>query len=160
MVLSRRSWVRVLAVVTLLGGMLATPAGAWRRHFRGSDADGSARGRTVALDGAGDVIAGGFVVNLGSGSAFTVVKLDGGTVAGNVAARQMRRDGGTERIGYQLRMDGPNGALWGDGTSGTGYVSGTGNGAAQSLTVHGRVPAQASTMTGHYEDTVTATVEY
>ena len=88
------------------------------------------------------------------------VKLDGGTVANDVAAREMRRNGGTERIGYQLRLDAPNGALWGDGNSGTSFASGTGNGAVQGLTVYGRVPAQATTLTGHYEDTVTATVEY
>ena len=88
------------------------------------------------------------------------VKLDGGTVANDVAAREMRRNGGTERIGYQLRLDAPNGALWGDGNSGTSFASGTGNGAVQGLTVYGRVPAQATTLTGHYKDTVTATVEY
>ncbi len=80
-------------------------------------------------------------------------------MAGNVAARQMKRAGGTERLDYQLSasLDGP---VWGDGTAGTGVVSGMGTGQALAVPVYGRVPQQSSPSPGSYADTITATVVF
>jgi spore coat protein U-like protein len=39
-------------------------------------------------------------------------------------------------------------------------VSGTGNGAGQTITIFGRVPAQTTPAPGTYTDTVTVTVTY
>lgn len=86
------------------------------------------------------------------------VSLDGGLhSAGPVSARRMQHANGSDRIGYEL-LDSPQGTLLGDGTGGTGQLSGPGT--AATLTVHGRVPAQAIPPAGVYSDTVTATVEY
>lgn len=87
------------------------------------------------------------------------IALNGGTVAGAVGARQMRRVGGTERINYRLSgsLDGP---LWGDGTAGTNLLSGTGTGELVPMILYGRVPVQASPRPGDYSDTVTATVVF
>lgn len=99
-------------------------------------------------------------VNCTLGTPYTV-RLDGGTVSGNVADRRMALNGaGTGVIAYQLRHTSPNGPLWGDGTRGTGVVAGTGTGSSQTLPVYGRVPVQPTPPVGYYEDTVTATVVY
>jgi spore coat protein U-like protein len=49
--------------------------------------------------------------------------------------------------------------VWGI-TIGTDTVSATGNGAAQTHTVYGRVPAQTTPAPATYSDTVTVTVTY
>jgi spore coat protein U-like protein len=87
------------------------------------------------------------------------IALNGGSTANNVAARQMKNTGTTEKVNYQLSatLDGP---LWGDGTAGTTMYAGTGNGAAQTVTVYGRVPAQGTPSPGSYKDTVTATIYF
>ena len=48
---------------------------------------------------------------------------------------------------------------WGQ-TDGTDTVGGTGNGAAQSLTVYGQISAGQFVKPGNYIDTITATVTY
>lgn len=87
------------------------------------------------------------------------IALNGGSVAGVVGARQMRRIGGTERLNYQLSgsLDGP---LWGDGTLGTGLLSGMGTGEVTPMILYGRVPVQSTPPPGDYTDTVTATVVF
>jgi spore coat protein U-like protein len=49
--------------------------------------------------------------------------------------------------------------VWGN-TVGTDTVSATGNGASQSYTVFGRVPAQTTPAPATYTDTITVTVTY
>ncbi|MDC8760187.1 spore coat U domain-containing protein [Janthinobacterium fluminis] len=87
------------------------------------------------------------------------IALNGGSVAANVAGRQMKRAGSSDKVAYRLSAA-LDGALWGDGTAATTLYSGTGNGAAQVLTVYGMVPAQAAPRPGDYQDTVTATVYF
>jgi spore coat protein U-like protein len=48
---------------------------------------------------------------------------------------------------------------WGN-TVGTDTVAGTGNGAAQALTVYGQIAAGLYVTPGSYTDTITATVTY
>jgi spore coat protein U-like protein len=69
-------------------------------------------------------------------------------------------------------MTGPSGVLlhyslfsnagystnWGNTTG--SWVTGTGTGAAQTLTVYGQIPASQHTISGTYTDTITATVTY
>ena len=95
-------------------------------------------------------------------TAYTV-RMDGGTTANDVADRRMGLNGtgpAAQGVAYQLRHSGPNGPLWGDGTSGTSTLSGTGTGGSQTLPVYGRVLPQAVPLPGRYEDTVTVTVQY
>lgn len=87
------------------------------------------------------------------------VKLDGGLIGGAVGNRRMGANGaGPGVVGYQLYQDGARTQVWGNTTGST--VTGIGSGGASTLTVYGRVPAQATPAAGAYRDTVTATVEY
>lgn len=87
------------------------------------------------------------------------IALNGGAVAGNVAARKMKNIVSAATIDYQLSgtLDGP---LWGDGTGGTAMVTGTGTGNSVPVTIYGRVPAQTTPVPGDYKDTVTATIYF
>ncbi len=68
--------------------------------------------------------------------------------------------GGT--LQYNIYTTAPRTTVWGDGTGVTGTVSGTGNGASQSITVFGRIPAgqTAGVTPGNYTDAVTITVTF
>lgn len=86
------------------------------------------------------------------------VGLDAGNNgAGNVANRAMNN--GAVKVAYQLYSDSNRQTVWGN-TLGTNTVAGTGNGTAQTLTVYGRVPPQATPAAGVYTDTVNVTVTY
>ncbi|MES2259152.1 MAG: spore coat U domain-containing protein [Pseudomonadota bacterium] len=87
------------------------------------------------------------------------IALNGGTVAGAVAARKMKPASGSARIAYRLSQS-LDGAVWGDGTGGTTVYSGTGTGNALGITVFGAVPAQTTPAPGDYSDTVTATIYF
>lgn len=76
---------------------------------------------------------------------------------GTVTNRQMR--GGTGNaffLGYQLFSDASRTVNWGN-SAGT-WVTGTGSGSSQTLTVYWRVPANEVAGTGAYNDTITATL--
>ncbi len=66
---------------------------------------------------------------------------------------------GGATIGYTLYRDAARTQLWGT-TTGADTFAGTGAGVAQSVTVYGRVPAQATPAPGVYADTVNVTVTY
>ena len=86
------------------------------------------------------------------------IGLDAGTGSGaTVAARKMTNGGNT--VTYSLYTDAGRSTVWGN-TVGTDTVSATGNGSAQSHTVYGRVPPQATPAAATYTDTITVTVTY
>ena len=86
------------------------------------------------------------------------IGLNAGTAAGaTVTTRKLTSAGNT--INYGLYRDAGRSLNWGN-TAGTDTVSATGNGSAQSHTVYGRVPAQATPSPATYTDTVTVTVTY
>jgi spore coat protein U-like protein len=86
------------------------------------------------------------------------VGLDAGLGTGaTVAVRKMTSGGAT--VNYTLYSDSGRTTVWGT-TIGTNTVAATGNGAAQSYTVYGRIPAQTTPAPGTYTDTVTVTVTY
>ncbi len=66
---------------------------------------------------------------------------------------------GANSVTYALYRNAARTLAWGN-TSGVNSLAGTGTGAAQSLTIYGRVPAQAVPPPGAYMDTVVMTVEY
>jgi len=86
------------------------------------------------------------------------ISLNGG-MNGTVAARRMRNLATGETVQYALSgtLDGP---VWGDGSSGTSMVTGTGTGALQSVPIFGSVPKQTTPSPGDYKDTVTATIYF
>lgn len=74
------------------------------------------------------------------------------------AARRMTHAGQT--LAYSLYSDGAHSIVWGEAI-GVDAVHGTGSGANQTLTVHGRIPAgQTAPAGGPYSDTITVTVTY
>lgn len=86
------------------------------------------------------------------------IGLDVGLGAGaTVATRKLTNGGAT--INYSLYSDAPRTTVWGT-TIATDTVAGTGNGAAQAVTVYGRIPAQTTPAPGTYTDTITVTVTY
>jgi spore coat protein U-like protein len=87
------------------------------------------------------------------------VSLNAGTTTGStVTARKMAGTGG-QVLNYALFSDSSRTVNWGQ-TIGTDTVTGTGNGAAQVLTVYGQVAAGQYVTPGAYSDTITATVTY
>ena len=80
----------------------------------------------------------------------------------NASGSQRRMLGGvtnTEFVNYNLYTDAGRTTAWGNASG--SWVSATGNGSAQTYTVYGQVPAQATPSPGaNYQDTVTITVTY
>lgn len=86
------------------------------------------------------------------------VALDKGTSTGGSITQRLLING-SATVNYNLYTNSPGGTLWGDGTNGV-TLGGTGNGAAQTITIYGRVPIQTTAAPGTYTDTVTVTVTY
>ncbi len=87
------------------------------------------------------------------------VGLDGGTAAGSSIANRLMAGTGAATVQYQIYRDSGRTQIWGN-TPGTDTVGGTGSGAAQAITMYGRVPPQATPAAGTYTTTVTATVNF
>jgi spore coat protein U-like protein len=89
------------------------------------------------------------------------VGLDAGSVSGStVAARLLQSPAtGTPTVGFQLYRDSARSLVWGQ-TVGTDTLGGTGTGAAQTLTVYGRVAPQNTPAAGTYSSTVTTTITF
>jgi len=101
---------------------------------------------------------GGLSVQCTNGNAWRI-SLDGGS-SGSAADRRMQRVGGGGSVAYQLYTDSSRSLIWGDGSGGTGRVTGTGTGQSQPIAVHGTVPAQPTPQPGSYRDTITATISF
>jgi len=89
------------------------------------------------------------------------VGLDNGSHADGAGNRRMRDGSSGALLPYELYRDAARTQRWGNVLNST-TVSGTGTGAAQDLTIYGRVPPAAGTSTppGAYTDTVTVTITY
>jgi spore coat protein U-like protein len=92
-----------------------------------------------------------------SSTPYSIGLSKGADSGATVAARKL--SDGTNTITYSLYTDASRSTVWGN-TVGVDVVSATGNGSAQSYTVYGRVPPQATPPPGTYNDTVTVTVNY
>ncbi|AOK30339.1 spore coat protein U [Burkholderia singularis] len=91
------------------------------------------------------------------------VGLDAGNVSGSTVATRLLAGTSTGNTGtlvdFQLYQDAGHTTVWGN-TQGTNTVGGTGTGSAQTLTVYGQVPSQATPKPDLYQTTVTATVYF
>jgi spore coat protein U-like protein len=88
------------------------------------------------------------------------IGLDGGTTSGGTpTTRKLLNTLSSATVNYKLYTEGTHTTNWGN-TVGTDTSSQTGNGASQSFTVYGRIPAQTTPVPGVYADTVTVTVTY
>jgi spore coat protein U-like protein len=76
---------------------------------------------------------------------------------GQNASRRMKL--GTDFVDYELYTDGARSSVW-PTSAATAPYSYTGNGAAQTITVYGRIPVQTTPPAGTYLDTVAITVTY
>ena len=76
-----------------------------------------------------------------------MIPLNGGTVRGKPAARQMLNTATGERLDYEISGT-LDGALWGDGSAGTSMIAGTGTGAIQTVRMYGKVPPQRTASAG------------
>jgi spore coat protein U-like protein len=87
------------------------------------------------------------------------VGLNAGLTTGAlVTTRQMGITQPAGGLNYSLLVGSFTGANWGNTTG--SWVAGTGNGAAQTLTVYGVLPAGQFVTPGSYTDTIVATVNY
>lgn len=99
-------------------------------------------------------------VNCTNQSPWTLA-LSAGTGSGAAMSnRLLTRSGGSQTVGYNLFTSSSYTNIWGDGTTGTATVTGTGSGVSQVSTVYGRVPAQSTPPAGTYNDTIIVTVTY
>jgi spore coat protein U-like protein len=100
------------------------------------------------------------------GTLFTIALNAGTTTGGSLTQRLMVN--GTNTLQYNLYTTAALTTVWGDGTSGSATVAGTGNGmavgSAVTETVYGQLPDSAANQAlppgGPYADTVTVTVTY
>ena len=96
-------------------------------------------------------------VTCSSGAAYDV-GLSAGTTAGATVANRLLAGTGFD-LPYNLYSDSGHSVVWGN-TVDTDTVAGTGNGDAQSLTVYGSIPAEATAPIGAYSDSITVTVTF
>ena len=93
-----------------------------------------------------------------NGTSYSVA-LDEGTTSGGTLTTRLMTDG-SNTLDYNLYTSAARTTVWGDGTSSSVTVSGTGSGSLQSLSVYGRIPASQSVAIGSYSDTITATISF
>jgi spore coat protein U-like protein len=84
--------------------------------------------------------------------------LDAGTSTGATVTTRKMTGPSSALLSYSLFSDGSRTVNWGNTTG--SWVSGTGNGAGQGITVYGQVGAGQYVTPGAYSDTITATVTY
>lgn len=89
------------------------------------------------------------------------VGLNAGTASGATVTTRGMFVAGTPGVvlNYGLYSNSNHTTNWGM-TVGTDTVAGTGNGAAQAITVYGQIPASQLVAPGSYTDTITATITY
>ncbi len=86
------------------------------------------------------------------------VGLSAGTATGATVTNRSMTGPGSALLHYSLFSNSSHTTNWGN-SSGS-WVSGTGNGSGQALTVYGQVPAGQYPTPGNYADTIVATVTY
>lgn len=100
--------------------------------------------------------------NCTNGSAYTIAMSAGSYYNSSSYAGWRALANAGSRLAYGVWVNNPGGALWGDGLNAPlgSVLSGTGNGANQTYTVAGRIPAGQAAIPGAYSDSVTATLTY
>ncbi len=92
-----------------------------------------------------------------NGTTYTI-GLDAGTFSGATTSTRRLTGPSAAGLSYSLFSDPGRTTNWGNATG--SWVPGTGTGAAQVLTVYGRIPANQTALIGNYTDTVTVTVTF
>jgi spore coat protein U-like protein len=89
---------------------------------------------------------------------YTIALGAGAGTGATVAVRRLMN--GTNTLNYALYTNAARTTLWGDNSNGTTVVAGIGNGAAQPITVYGRIPTGQAPVPGAYADSVTVTLNF
>ena len=144
-----RSWCRFLACVFAVAAPVAYPAGCSVSTL------GVSFGNYDVFSALNDDITGTINVNCPSATAYSISLSSG---SGTYTARAMTS--GVNILAYNLYLDPTRLTIWGDGSSGTGTVSGTGTGAVVGSPVYGRIPAGQNAYVGSYTDVVIVTVTF
>ena len=102
---------------------------------------------------------GGLTITCTNGAAWSASAGVGSGTGASFANRKMAA--GANLLNYNIYTTPARTIVWGDGTSSTAAITGTGTGGAQSVTVYGRVASgQTSVPAGSYADTVAVTITY
>jgi spore coat protein U-like protein len=111
---------------------------------------------TIASDSNGTVTA-----RCGGGVSYSLAMSAGTGAGATVNNRKMSRSGASDTLQYGLYINSARSTVWGDGTSGSTTVGGSGTGTDQTYTVYARLPAQSpAPRPGSYSDTITLTITY
>ncbi len=96
------------------------------------------------------------------GTAYQVYLNAGLHSSGSFFPRKMKHGSLSWYLTYNHYTDAARTQVWGDGTGGTTYINGTGQGIGSQIThtVYGRIPALQNVYVGFYSDTITVTVQY
>jgi spore coat protein U-like protein len=94
-------------------------------------------------------------VNCPSGVGYSMALTAGG---GNHTQRVM--GSGVHRFNYNLYTAADRAVVWGDATSGTVTVNGTGIGVSVNHGVYGRIPALQNVHPGSYSDTIAIMITF
>ena len=115
---------------------------------------------TSAAIAAGNVDAvGNVTVNCTTGSGYTV-SLDAGSGTGGTLASRKMSAGGSQLLSYSIYTTATRTTVWGDGSSGSATISGTGTGLSQSIFAYGRIFGGQIATAANYADIVNVTVRY
>lgn len=102
---------------------------------------------------------GGITVTCTNGTVWSAAADAGSGSGATFASRRLTQ--GADTLSYNLYTNAGRTSIWGDGTGSTVTIGNTGTGAAQTVTVYGRIPgSQSSAPAGSYADTVSVTVTY
>lgn len=116
-------------------------------------------GNVNPLSGSNIDASGGISVTCTNGTGWTATAGVGSGSGASYASRRM--SAGSDLLGYNLYTDAARSSVWGDGSGATATIADTGTGAAQDVTIYGRVGSgQTSVPPGSYSDTVAVTITY
>ncbi len=114
------------------------------------------------LSGAPATTSGNAVITCNDAPPPTVtLELGPSAVSGGFFPRQMRHDGGSDRLSYNFFVDPGGAAVFGDGTGGTQTRSDKVlKNKPWTVTIYGRIPAGQDVSAGTYSDTLTITINF
>ena len=98
------------------------------------------------------------LAQLDGSSSITATCTNGTTFAGATTSTRKMTGPSASGLSYSLYSDSGRTTNWGNATG--SWVSGTGTGAAQVLSVYGRIPASQTASIGSYSDTITVTITF
>lgn len=81
--------------------------------------------------------------------------------SGGFFPRQMRQEGGSATLAYNLFVDSGTSAIWGDGTGGTSIRSDrVAKNKPWTATIYGRIPGNQDVPAGNYGDSLLVTINF